>query len=252
MAEIKRARVGSDSARRVLDLLFAFTEERPEASVKELADELAVPLPSAHRYVALLREKGLVSEGARGRYHLTPRVTALGRAARAANSMIDVATPFMRELAERIGETVLLARLVHDLPVCVHRVEASRRLRLSFEPGQNLPPLRGASVKVLVGSMPGTERDAYLNRVLTGEDTEARRAEFLAEAESAGADKWATSSQEIDEGVWAAAALVTQDGRAAAALAAACAGFRVDDERRVFVLDSVRETARRISDALGG
>jgi DNA-binding IclR family transcriptional regulator len=60
MAEIKR--VGADSARRVLDVLFAFSEERPIASVKELAEEVGVPLPSAHRYIALLRETGLVAE----------------------------------------------------------------------------------------------------------------------------------------------------------------------------------------------
>jgi DNA-binding IclR family transcriptional regulator len=246
-------RVGADSARRVLDLLFAFTEERPVASVKELAQQMDVPLPSAHRYIALLRETGLVAETERGRYHLTSRVTALGRAARAANTLIDIADPFMRALSEEIGETVLLVRMVHGLPVCQHRVEASRRLRLSFEPGQNLPPLRGASVKVLVGSMAEAERIAYVDRLLTaGEDTGTQRSEFLREVAQAATRGWAASSQEIDEGVWATASLVSEGGLPVAALSAACAGFRLDDERRSMIVDNVRAAARDITGALTG
>jgi DNA-binding IclR family transcriptional regulator len=248
MTETKR--VGADSARRVLDLLFAFTEERPVASVKELAQQMDVPLPSVHRYIALLRETGLVAETERGRYHLTPRVTALGRAARAANTLIDIADPHMRALSEEIGETVLLVRMVHGLPVCLHRVEASRRLRLSFEPGQNLPPLRGASVKVLVGAMPESERIAYVDRLLTGANTGAQRSEFLREVTQASIQGWAASSQEIDEGVWATASLVSEGGQPVAALSAACAGFRLDDERRSVIVGNVRTAARHITGAL--
>lgn len=253
MPEAKQARVGADSARRVLELLFAFSEDRPVVSVRELADKTDVPLPSAHRYVALLRELGLVAEGERGRYHLTPRVAALGRAAQAAASLIDLAEPFMRELAHEIGETVLLAQLVDGRPVCVHRVEANRRLRLSFDPGQDLPPVRGASVKVLVGSMPEPDRLAYIDRWLSGSaDDKRQRAEFVDEVARASTRGWSTSSHEIDDGVWAAASLVTEGEKPVAALSAACADFRLDDAHREHIVDQVRATAERISQAVRG
>jgi DNA-binding IclR family transcriptional regulator len=253
MTEPKRARTGADSARRVLDVLFAFSEDQPVLSVKEIAEVTSLPLPSAHRYVALLREEGLMVEGERGRYHLTPRVTSLGRAARAANSVIDVAEPHLRRLVDAIGETVLLARIVQGVPVCIHRVEAPRRLRLSFEPGQSLPPLRGASVKVLVASMGNAERAAYLDRVVADRpDLAGSRAEFENEIALAADRGWATSTQEIDEGVWAVAAAITDGDHIVASLSAACPSFRLDAERKTNILDQVRRTADAISRAVTG
>ena len=121
---------GPESAHRVLDVLFSFRPDRPSASVKEIAAELGIPLPTAHRYIALLRGRGLVVEADRGRYHLTLRTLPLGEAARAAVSLIEVAEPFVRELMASIDETVLVAQLVRGTPVCMHRWEASRRVRL--------------------------------------------------------------------------------------------------------------------------
>jgi DNA-binding IclR family transcriptional regulator len=84
----------------------------------------------------------------------------------------------------------------------------------------------------------------------TGSDVGPRRSEFLREVAQAAAQGWAVSSQEIDEGVWAAASLVTEGGQAVAALSAACAGFRLDDKRRSLIIDKVRTAARHISGAL--
>ena len=72
---------GPESARRALEMLFCFRRDRPVATVKQLASELDLPLPSAHRYVALLRSQGLVTESDRGHYHLTHRVVLLAEAA---------------------------------------------------------------------------------------------------------------------------------------------------------------------------
>lgn len=244
---------GAESAHRALDLLFAFSEDRPRAAIKDLAAELDMPLPTAHRYMALLRERGLVEPDDRGRYHLTMRVSALDRAARRASPLLDVAEPHLRALAGEIGETVIVVRLVDGLPVCVHRVEADRRLRLSFEPGQNLPALSGASMKVLVGGLSERERRAYVERARAagwsgpeGHDD----ARVLADIDEAHRQGWAVSSQEIDEGVWAAAAAVVEDGRTVATVSAACADFRLDDDRRRTIIERVRATAGTVSAAL--
>jgi DNA-binding IclR family transcriptional regulator len=233
-------------------MVFAFTEQRPSASVRDLAETLDIPVPSVHRYVAMLREMGLIEEGSRGRYHLTMRVTALARAARQATPIVDVAEPYMRRLAERIGEAVLLMRMVGRQPVCFHRVETPSRFRLSFEPGQPLPLLRGASVRLLMGAMAPPERESYFDFAL---QSGARppvhgREEFLRDVERDLDRGWAVSNEEIDEGVWAAAAAVYEEGTVVATLSAPCPSFRMDDERRNLVVDLVRETAVDLSSAL--
>ncbi|WP_052371329.1 IclR family transcriptional regulator [Amycolatopsis taiwanensis] len=243
---------GADSARRALEMLFAFTENKPSASVRDLAETLDIPVPSVHRYVAMLREMGLLEEGTRGQYHLTMRVAALARAARQATPLVDLAEPYMRRLAEQIGEAVLLIRMVGGQPVCSHRVESPGRFRLSFEPGQSLPLLRGASIRLLLGPMTPTQRENYVDSAIqSGAQPPLHgRERFLREVERDLKRGWSVSNEEIDEGVWAPAAAVYEDGNVVATLSAPCPLFRMDDQRRNLVIDTVRKASADLSNAL--
>jgi DNA-binding IclR family transcriptional regulator len=247
------ARAGAESGRRALDVLFAFTEQRPVASVRDLADALQIPVPSVHRYVALLRDMGLLEEATRGRYHLSMRVAALGRAARRAAPIVDTVEPHMRALSDRIGESVLLMRLVHGAPVCIHQVESASRFRVSFEPGQLLPALRGASVRLLLGALDRSERGVYVDQALAAGALPpvSGRDAFLNDVERDIARGWAVSNEEIDEGVWAPAAAVHEDGRVVAAISAPCPAFRVDEARRAEIIELVRKAASAATDSLG-
>ncbi|MEU3274871.1 IclR family transcriptional regulator [Saccharomonospora sp. NPDC006951] len=245
-------RSGADSARRALEMLFAFTEQKPSASARELAETLDIPVPSVHRYVAMLRDMGLIEEGSRGRYHLTMRVTALSRAARQATPIMDVAEPYMRRLAERIGEAVLLMRMVGGNPVCFHRIETPSRFRLSFEPGQPLPLLRGASVRLLLGALSPDERSHYIDAALRSgalPPVEGKQG-LLSQIEKDLDRGWAISNEEIDQGVWAASAAVLEEGRVVATLSAPCPIFRMDEERKDLVIDLIRTAAAELSQAL--
>lgn len=247
-------RAGADSGRRALEVLFAFTEQRPVLSVRELAETIGIPVPTAHRYVALLRDMGLIEEDTRGRYRLTLRVAALGRAARQGTSLAEVADPFLRALADDVSETVLLIRLVRGLPVCVHGAESNRPYRLSFEVGQNLPPLRGASARVLVGSLSPAERERYVDRALAAGAVPPvnGREEFLQGVELAVERGWSVSHEEIDEGIWAVSTAIRDDDRIVATISLSCPEFRLDDARRKAYIDRAVVTAERISQALRG
>ncbi|MGX1668056.1 IclR family transcriptional regulator [Streptomyces sp. NPDC055400] len=199
------------------------------------------------RWVLRLRRMALVEEDTRWRYRLTMRVAALGRAARQGTSLGEVADPFLRALADEVSETVLLIRLVQGLPVCVHGAESNRPYRLSFEVGQNLPPLRGASARVLLGGLSQAERERYVDRALAsgavpplngreeflqGVDIADEREEFLQGVDIADERGWDVSHHEIDEGIWAVSAAIRDDDRTVAALSLSCPEFRLDDARR--------------------
>ncbi|MER7010239.1 IclR family transcriptional regulator [Saccharopolyspora sp. NPDC000359] len=247
------AKTGADSGRRALEILLSFTEQRPLLTVRQLAEDLDIPVPSVHRYVALLRDMGLLEERGRGQYHLTMRVAALSRAARQATPLVDLAEPFMRELVGQTGESALLVRLVHNRPVCMHRVESAQRFRLSFEIGQHLPPLRGASARLLVASLDPADRERYVDQALAegARPPLKGRERFLSDAERDAARGWSVSNQEIDDGIWAAAAPITEGGRTVASLSAPCPAFRLDKAKREAIIDLVRKSAADISHALG-
>lgn len=239
---------GAEGARRVLAVLQAFTRAQHTLTARDLAERTGIPLPSMYRYIALLRETGLLIGDERGFYHLSARLIALARAAEAAESIIEIADPVMRDLAMECGETVILVRLIARSAVCVHRVESTHHLRATFEPGQPLPLERGASGRVLLAGLPPHVRRDYLAPFAQADPQgTARLEEAVARTAARG---WAVSEQEIDRGVWAASAAVTDGRTVVAALTVPSTLVRAPAEQQERLLDQVRAAAARLSERI--
>jgi DNA-binding IclR family transcriptional regulator len=240
---------GCEGARRVLALMLTFSADENTLTARQLAERTGIALPSVYRYITLLRETGLLAGDERGSYRLSPRLIGLARAAEAAESIIDVADPVMRELAKLTGETVILVRLIGRSAVCLHRVQSAQQLRISFEAGQPLPLERGASSRLLLASLTPNVRREYL-APLAARDPEAAT---LLEKKIllAGQQGYATSEEEIHRGVWAAAAQVMQGKRMMAVLTVPSPLVRAPAEQRALLLSQVRSAARAIEDRLG-
>lgn len=173
---------------------------------------------------------------------------SLARAAEAAESIIDIADPVMRTLMRDCGETVILVRLFGRIPVCVHRVESSHHLRATFEPGQPLPLERGASGRVLLAGMtPQNRRDHLASLARTDPAAVAELERIVAEVAERG---WAVTEEEIDRGVWAASAAVTDGRTTVAALTVPSPLVRAPFELQNRLLGQVRAAAREVSDLL--
>jgi DNA-binding IclR family transcriptional regulator len=226
-------------------VLQAFSPQRHSLTARDLADYTGIPLPSMYRYIALLRETGLLVGDDRGSYHLSVRFISLARAAEAAESIIELADPVMRNLAIECDETVILVRLVARTPVCVHRVESAHHLRATFEPGQPLPLERGASGRVLLAGLAPHVRRDYLGQLDPA--AAARVEEAVAETAKRG---WAVSEEEIDRGVWAASAAVTDGRSTIAALTVPSPLVRAPREFQENLLAQVRAAAQELSELL--
>jgi DNA-binding IclR family transcriptional regulator len=239
----------TSSARRVLELLLCFTRTRHTLSSRELSELTGIALPTVYRYLTLLRELGLLIGDDRGSYHLSVRFVGLAQAAEAADALIELAHPVMRELATATGETVLLVRLIGQAAVCVHRIESSHQLRTSYEPGQPLSLEHGASARILLGSMSDSARRALFTQLAT-EDPE-RAAALEADVALARQRGWATSREEIDRGVWAVSAEVRDgDGQVVAALSVPSPLVRAPVQVRERLLGQVRAAAGRLTELL--
>jgi DNA-binding IclR family transcriptional regulator len=175
---------------------------------------------------------------------LSPRFISLARAAEAAETLIELADPVMRDLVKECGETVIFVRLIARVPVCVHRVESGHHLRATFEPGQSLPLLRGASGRVLLAGLPERQRREHLAAVVPDLAAVQAIEENLAKVAARG---WATSEEEIDRGVWAASAAVTNGRSTVAALTVPSPLVRSPAAHQERLLGQVRAAAARLS-----
>ncbi len=239
---------GCEGARRVLALMLTFSADENTLTARQLAERTGIALPSVYRYLTLLRETGLLAGDERGSYRLSARLIGLARAAEAAESIIEIADPVMRDLAGRTGETVILVRMIGRSAVCVHRVQSEQQLRISFEAGQSLPLDRGASARLLLASLAPNIRREIL-APLAGRDPEAA-ALLDKKILLAGQQGYATSEEEIHKGVFAAAAQVIQGKRMVAVLTVPSPLVRAPAEQRAQLLNHVRTSARAIEDGL--
>jgi DNA-binding IclR family transcriptional regulator len=216
--------------------------------VRDLARATGIPLPSVYRYVALLREMGLLVGDERGSYHLSARLSILAQAAETAETLIDFADPVMRRLSAATGETVILVRLIAQSAVCVHRVESRHSLRTSYEPGQPLSLERGASARLLLAGMTAEVRREYLVPLAVRDPHEAARMEE--QVVIAAERGWAVSEEEIDVGIWAAAAAVRDRTGIVAALSVPSPLVRAPEALHEELLANVRAAAEEINAAL--
>jgi DNA-binding IclR family transcriptional regulator len=239
---------GCEGARRVLALMLAFSTDRNTLTARDLAAATGIALPSVYRYITLLRETGLLAGDERGSYRLSARLIGLARAAEAAESIIDIADPVMRELAAETGETVILVRLIGRSAVCVHRVQSAQRLRISFEAGQPLPLERGASARLLLSGLPPDQRREYLAPLAERDPEAAARVEI--KAAQAAKQGYATSEEEFEQGVFAVSAPVFQGKRMIAVITVPSPLVRAPVPLQEKLLSQVRAAAQDLNEAL--
>jgi DNA-binding IclR family transcriptional regulator len=243
---------GTESGRKLLSVLLCFSGSRPAWTVADIAGELQLSQSSAYRYVAQLREVGLLEQGAHSTYHVTERVLSLADAAAAGRSgLLDVAMPVMTQLRDTVGETVLLARRAGESAFLVDRVESRHPVRLQFMRGQAMALHAGSMPRLLLAHMPRAERAAYLDKVRG--QLSARQRELLTEDLFDDLRRTGTceSFEEIDEGIWGTAAVVCRGEEVLGVIGCAGPVYRLDAVQRAEVRERLRSAALEISQQLG-
>ncbi|MFJ6654326.1 IclR family transcriptional regulator [Microbacterium sp. NPDC091313] len=237
---------GAESGRRLLSVLLRFTADKPLWTVQELASDLQMSSSMVYRYIALLREVGLVDLAGGSEYRVTDRAVALAGAAKAAGApLAETAGPVLLRLRDEIDETVLVARRGGWRVFTVDRAESQKPVRLQFEPGQAMTLHTGSLARVLLAAMPPAERQAYVASL----DPSVRSNEHLTpEALDAVArDGWTESFEEIDEGIWGVAAPIRINGETVGALGCAAPIYRNDALKRARIRDLVIAGAAQVS-----
>jgi IclR family transcriptional regulator, acetate operon repressor len=241
---------------RTFGILEVFTESQPEWSTTRIARELDLPVPTVHRILAALKRLGYVSQHEETRrFRLGMAAVSLGERARTLADLRPVAIGPLRDLSAATGETALLTVLGpgRDSSVCLERVESSQPLRLSVQPGRQLPLHAGASQKALLAFMPADEIKRItarpLERCCTA--TITGRAALRRELAAIRARGWASSFEETNVGVWGVAVpvLSAADVICAVGIAGPSARLTVERVRRDVVL--THEAAVTVGRALG-
>jgi DNA-binding IclR family transcriptional regulator len=242
---------------RTFGVLELFTAERFEWTTTEVARATGLPIPTAHRILTTLRFHGFVSRDDRTkRFRLGPAALELGERARAVVDLRAVALPVLRRLAQNTGETALLTVLndAHDRSVCLERVESPQPLRLSVQPGRQLPLHAGASQKILLAYLSDEEIERVLSQPLerlwqaTITDPHALRSEIADIRKKA----WSKSFEETNAGAWGLAVpILDNEGGIVAGIGLAGPSARLSQKEITEHLGRLRLAAADVSRTLG-
>lgn len=240
---------GVDSARRVLQILLSYSESNPVITVEGISTEFGISVPSAYRYISLLRELYLIEESGRGTYSLTPQVFRLASVAESSLDIGTIGMPVINRMVADTHETVLILRRIRDSAVCVASSRPDKQATISFRPGHLMPLHRGAGSKVLLAAAPINKQRKYLQQ-LTERLGEDRVNELREELKLITKQRYAVSAAEVDEGIYAVSAPIIVEGRTVAAFSIAGLEFRLSDSDRARLIDKVREGAAEVSELL--
>ena len=143
---------------RGLDILELFAGESPELTQTEISDRLGLPVPTVHRLVKLLTERGwLARDPATRRLRLGLGAARLLPAVR----LPDLARDPLRAMAGRTGETVNLAALDGGEVLYLVSETGAHLLTLRSHVGLRLPVHATALGKCLLAQLADEEaRDA--------------------------------------------------------------------------------------------
>jgi len=239
---------------RALDVLEAFTDERPELTLKDLSGLLGLPESSLFRTLLTLSDRGYLIQKPDGAYCLPPKLL-YGRVYERAEQLRRRLRPYLQELARRFDETASLAYLFGDRIQVLDTVETFQEVRLTNKPGRVLPPHCSSLGKAITAFQPPDLIDRILEvygLYRRTERTIVDRQTLLAEFEQIRRRGWAADREESVAGGLCLGAPVTLEGRhVTTAISVSVPMIRMTPEREEAIARAVLETAREAAHALG-
>lgn len=141
------------SAKRVLDILRFFAEEKRPASLARLCSAMGLPKSSGLALMETLVAEGYAYQTG-GQYYLTGRWLREAEVVATHDPIVARCRPTLQRLSQQVGETVILAQLAHSQVVYLDVIEADHVLKFSATPGQRKPIHAAASGRALLSVLP--------------------------------------------------------------------------------------------------
>lgn len=238
----------SNSLTKALGLLEATAGHPDGRSLAELAAEVGMPKPTAHRILKTLTALGYLERPASGVYRQSPQVKRLV-SDESVRQLIDAAARPLRELHAKTQETVNLAMLRHDRVLYLDVLECTLPLRRVAT--RTSDPFHTTALgRAIVSRLPADRRSRLLARAKLVRRTPATiidRRRLAAEIDKAATRGYAIEENETDVGVTCIGAAVCAGDEVVGAISVSLPTARLDAASRRRLVDLVRKTASGIS-----
>ncbi len=153
---------GVQSVGRVLDVLEAVAAAGGDLSISEIAVACGLPVPTIHRLVRTLVDRGYMRQLPNRRYALGGRLVPLGEAAGA--TLGAWTRPVLESLVAELGESANAAVLDRDRVMYVEQVASHHSMRIFTEVGRRVYPHSTGVGKAILSLLADEQVRALLSR----------------------------------------------------------------------------------------
>jgi DNA-binding IclR family transcriptional regulator len=138
-----------------MQILATLADRGGEETLGALARATSMPAAKAHRYLASLIKAGFVERNL-GKYVLGPQALRVGLVALGRLDVVEIVTPALYELRDKIDGTVMLALWGETGPTIVRWIESMRPVTVNVRVGSVMPLIRSATGQVFGAFLPET------------------------------------------------------------------------------------------------
>ena len=199
-----------------LRILSLFDEQRPSWRVTDLASAAGLPMPTVYRVVQTLTSEGYLDHLPNGDYRPGVRTLTLGTAALRSLDLVEVATPPLRRLADRTGETVNLAVLNDDRVLYLVRLRNADLVTANIQVGSTLPAVTTSIGKLLLAHLDESDLESRVTEasftLQHGPNAKFSLEELRGELTQIRQQGWAMQDEELAYGLRSVAGPVTVAG----------------------------------------
>lgn len=153
------------SLARGLEVIQAFTPQRPVLSISQISQKTGIPRAAVRRCLYTLGKLGFVFAEDGKNFQLRPRILALGHAWLASTPLARSAQPVLKHLSQMLNESCSIATLDGDDILYIARASSSRIMTIDLDIGSRLPAWATSMGRVLLSYQPEEKLNEMLGRV---------------------------------------------------------------------------------------
>ncbi len=146
---------------KISDILDSFSLARPELTLTQIRESTGLPTSTVQRLVGNLVGHGFIDK-VDDRYRVGVKMAYWAAPATHGVELIEIIKPVLRDLRDKLGETVCFFQSSLEYRVCVAMAETRHMLRRDMAVGRILPLHAGSAGRVLLAW-----DDELANRVLS-------------------------------------------------------------------------------------
>ena len=236
---------------RALQMLDAFSTQRPALTLSEIARRTGMPLSTVHRFMHELCIWGAVERGEDGMFRIGLRLWELGALAPRSQGLREVALPFLEDLSQITKENVQLAVREGSEVVFIERIAGTGAVPVLTRVGGRFALTATGVGLVLLAHAPSEVQEEVLGKPIerytsktVADPGQLRR--MLADVRSQG---FAVSDRQISMDTLSVAAPV--QNRHGQVVAAVSLVVHHGSSKSLALAQLVRTSARAISRSLG-